>query len=256
MNELLMSLTPGMRVLDLGARSGSFAADRCPGVLVVRLDLDEFHGSAGGHAVQGDAGLLPFPSGAFDVVIANHSLEHIVGLQAALQEIGRVIRPAGSLFVAVPDSSTWSDRIYRWVYHGGGHVNPFASLAELVEQIQSGSGLPATGHRLLHTSFGFLERRHFKPRPRRRMWLFGNGSYTVVAMLGYLARLLDRGFGTRFSIYGWAVSFGQIRIDSKAWSNVCVQCGGAHPCEELHPRWLRRYDCPECGSWNLYTPDR
>lgn len=256
MNELLLSLTPGMRVLDLGARSGSFAAERCPDVLVVRLDLDAFHGSARGRAVQGDAGLLPFADRAFDVVIANHSLEHIVELEAALQEIGRVIRPSGSLFVAVPDSTTWSDRMYRWVYHGGGHVNPFASLADLVRQIEAASGLPVTGHRMLHSSFGFLERRHFKPRPPRRMWLFGNGSYFVVAMVGYVARLLDRSFGTRLSVYGWAVSFGQIRIDSKAWSNVCVQCGAAHPCEELHRSWRQHYHCPECGSWNLYTPDR
>ncbi|MDZ4799518.1 MAG: methyltransferase domain-containing protein [Bryobacteraceae bacterium] len=256
MNELLMSLAPGTRVLDLGARSGSFAAERCPGALVVRLDLDPFRGSAGGHAVQGNAVMLPFVDGAFDVVIASHSLEHIVGVEKALAEIGRVIKTTGSLFVAVPDSSTWSDRIYRWVYHGGGHVNAFKSLPGLIAHIESRVGLPVSGHRLLHSSFGFLERCHFKPRPPRRMWLFGNGSYSVVVLVGYFARLVDRAFGTRLSVYGWAISFGRIAIAVDAWSNVCVRCGTAHPREELRHSWRQHYGCPACGAWNLFTTDR
>lgn len=45
-------------------------------------------------------------------MISNHSLEHFEGLEQALDEIRRVIDPNGFLYIAVPDSSTVTDRIY------------------------------------------------------------------------------------------------------------------------------------------------
>ena len=65
---------------------------------------------------------LPFQDASFDAVISNHSLEHFEQLQPALQELGRVLRPNGSIFIAVPDASTFADRLYRWLARGGGHV--------------------------------------------------------------------------------------------------------------------------------------
>jgi SAM-dependent methyltransferase len=262
MHEILVSLAAGARVLDLGARSGSFDPALYPGTLVVRLDLHRPAATHGVPTVQADAGAMPFGSGAFDVVIANHSLEHMTDLASVLAEIGRVVRRAGSLYVAVPDSSTVSDRIYRWVYHGGGHVNPFDSAAELDGRVTKYVGLAPAGHRLLHTSFGFLERNHFHPRPPRRMLVFLNGRYEAIVILGYLARILDRVFGTRFSVYGWAFYYGHVDggVDKKAWSNVCVRCGSAQPEANLEPRtaiWpVKTYRCPSCRSRNLFTPDR
>ena len=68
---------------------------------------------------------MPFGSAAFDLVVSNHSLEHFVELEPTLREIGRVMRPGGTLYIAVPNTATLSDRIYRWLARGGGHVNPF-----------------------------------------------------------------------------------------------------------------------------------
>jgi hypothetical protein len=88
------------------------------------------------------------------------------------------------------------------------------------------------------------------------MWLLCNGHYTAVAIFGYLARVADRLFRTRLSVYGWALYFGAISgpVDTEVWSNVCVRCGSARPSRELRPRFLV-YDCPACGAWNLFTPD-
>jgi SAM-dependent methyltransferase len=65
--------------------------------------------------VQTDASRLPFPDASFDAIIASHSLEHFERLETALQELGRVVRPSGSIFIAVPDASTFSDRLHRWL---------------------------------------------------------------------------------------------------------------------------------------------
>lgn len=265
MHEILRELGAGARVLDLGSRSGSFDSASCPQALVVRLDLAWPVARSGGNAVQGDAALLPFREAAFDAVIANHSLEHMAALDVVLGQIRRVVRPSGSLFIAVPDAATLSDRLYRWVYHGGGHVNPFRSKAALSSRVHRETGLPLAGSRWLHSSFGFLEHRHFQPRPPRRLWLLLQGWYPAVALLSYLARQLDRLFGTGMSGYGWALYFGRVSIpvETAAWTNVCSWCGMAHPAASLraggHVRrlagFLRWYRCPACTAWNLYTSD-
>jgi ubiquinone/menaquinone biosynthesis C-methylase UbiE len=109
-------------------------------------------------AVTARAEALPFRTGQFAAVISNHSLEHFEGLEEALDEIGQVINPQGFLYVAVPDSSTVTDRIYRWMAQGGGHVNRFTSASALIRRVSEKTGLPHAGTRVLCTSLSFLNR--------------------------------------------------------------------------------------------------
>ena len=263
MHELLRHLPSGGRVLDLGSRTGSFSSESCPAALVVRVDLER-PGDKDKGFVQAGAARLPFASGCFDAIVSNHSLEHMQELASVLAEIGRVVKPGGALYVSVPDASTFSDWLYRWVYHGGGHVNPFRSREELASVITSATSLELMASRDLATLFGFLERRYFRPRPPRRMWLFANGNRAVVVWIGYLARRLDRFFGTRWSAYGWAMYFGRLEepVGRAVWRNVCVTCGSGFPADVLLQtgcvrRYLlwQSYSCPECGGWNLFTRD-
>lgn len=50
--------------------------------------------------VNADAQALPFASGAFDAVVANHMLYHVPERGRAYAEIRRVLRPGGHLFAA------------------------------------------------------------------------------------------------------------------------------------------------------------
>jgi len=266
MHEILRNLRAGARVLDLGALTGSFPVDCCPWALVIRLDLES---PASGHPdgfVRADASCLPFPDHCFDAVIANHSLEHVRELHNTLKEIARVSRPDASLYVAVPDASTFSDRLFRWIYQAdSGHVNPFRSAAELADEITRATGLKLSALRELYSSFEYLNRYYFGPRTSWRLRLAGNGNRTFIVFLSYTMRLLDRIFHTRTSHYGWALYFGHVGepVETEAWSNVCVGCGAAHSAPLLREiKLVRRrffffqyYLCPECGSMNLFTPD-
>ncbi len=266
MDEILRNLEPDARVLDLGSLTGSFPLERCPAGLVVRLDLERPSGGAPEGFVQADAARLPFRDRSFDAVIANHSLEHIQGFEKALEEIGRVVRPDGSLYVAVPDASTFSDRLYRWLCGGGGHINGFRSADTLAAAITRATGLRLTGQRALYSSFEYLNRYYFLPRPPRRLWLVGNGSRRSILVLSYAARWMDRLFGTRLSAYGWALYFGSVAepVEPAPWSNVCVGCGSGFPaawltaCKLVQRRFVvfPAYVCPCCHSWNLFTPDQ
>ena len=266
MHGILRNLRSGAIVLDLGSGGkGSVDSESYPGVRMIRLDNEFPKFAIGDGFVQGDGARLPFGDGVFDAVIANHSLEHIDDLGGALKEIGRVVRPGGSLYVAVPDASTLTDRIYRWIFHGGGHVNGFRSAVELEVRIAGATGMKPVARRVLHTSLIFLGRHHFEARPPRKLWLFANGDLRFIACLTYMLRLVDRWFGTRSSVYGWAFYFGEIReeIATEAWTNVCVKCGTGQSsaCLTVNGEVRRAflgihyYHCTVCGTWNLFTED-
>jgi SAM-dependent methyltransferase len=69
---------------------------------------------------------LPYPDGQFSVVMMKHVLEHTRDPMTALREAGRVLKPGGVLFVAVPNAdygkaaaSPAASRFYRPDAHGG-----------------------------------------------------------------------------------------------------------------------------------------
>lgn len=261
MNEILAGLKPCSIVLDLGSGAGSFDAEGLP-CKVVRADLA--FGRRNGLQVACTASALPFAGGAFDAVILNHSLEHMEELDGCIREIGRVIAPSGLLYVAVPDATTITDRVYRWIARGGGHVNPFRRPEEVVRKITAGTGLRHCGTRLLCTSLAFLHRSNISGKPPGKLLLFGNGSEAVLRALTYGFRRLDKWLGTRASIYGWAFWFGEgISPETDTWTNVCVRCGAGHPEANLvragrvtRRRWLPSYyRCLQCGVRNYFTAD-
>src|SRR6266852_2589546 len=117
MHEILYHLPADALVLDLACYFGSFKSDDFP-FTTVRTDLKPQDGIAGKNFVLADAARLPFKSQAFDAVICNHGLEHFTELKLALQEVGRVLKRQGALFVSVPDAMTFQDRLYRKLTKG------------------------------------------------------------------------------------------------------------------------------------------
>jgi SAM-dependent methyltransferase len=250
MHEVLTALPPGARVLDLGACSGSFETSRTD-LAIVRLDLEIQTRRKNGSYVAGDAARMPFAAQSFDLIVSNHSLEHFVEMEATLREIGRVVRPTGALFIAVPDAGTLTDRIYRWMGRGGGHVNAFRSPADVIRPVERLTGLPHRGTVPLISGLSFLNAHNISGRRQKKLLLFANGNERFLAALVWLLRAIDRRAGTRLSHYGWSFYFGAAVPPASAvpWVNVCVRCGSGHPPDSL-PR-TRTYPCPSCGAWNL-----
>jgi SAM-dependent methyltransferase len=208
--------------------------------------------------------LLPFAPESFDAVILNHSLEHIADPKAVLSEIRRVIRPPGSLYVAVPDASTFSDRLYRWIARGGGHVNFFSDENSVARLISEQTNLPHRATRPLFSSFAFLNRHNGSRGYGRRIFLVGGGADSVVRAESFVLRCLDRLFSSRWSFYGWAFYFGvPLDIEAAPWSNVCVRCGAGSSSDWLlfsgqvqRGRFgIRTFRCSVCGATNYFTND-
>jgi SAM-dependent methyltransferase len=106
LDSLLPTAAPG-RILEVGTGEGEVArrvAARYPGAALAALDLPDHRLSAN---VFGDAARLPFPDGAFDLVLAVEVLEHLPDPAAAVDELARVLRPLGTAVLSVPSEPLW-----------------------------------------------------------------------------------------------------------------------------------------------------
>ena len=169
----------------------------------------------------------------------------------------------------MPDASTFADRLYRWLARGGGHVNPFTSAPELAATIERATHLRHVNTRTLCASLSYLNRRNRRVSGPRRILLVGGGTEISLYLFNFFARLSDRLFGTRLTVYGWALYFGSfpVEVDTAVWTNVCILCGSGAQSEWLrHMKLVRRrffppgfflrvYRCPSCGTTNLFSED-
>ncbi len=104
-------------VLDVGAGPGNYFEPlrvRIPDGLLIGGDLSlgmtrsarERAVAARAQVLAFDAERLPFPDGAFDVVLANHMLYHVGEIDRALAEFSRVLKPSGCLITATNSQDT------------------------------------------------------------------------------------------------------------------------------------------------------
>ncbi len=72
--------------------------------------------AAGARFVVADAARLPFDDEVFDVVISNETFEHIQQPLPALQEVARVTRSGGWVFISFPPYyAPWGAHLNNWI---------------------------------------------------------------------------------------------------------------------------------------------
>lgn len=262
-------MAPGQRILDVGSGAGSFAGYpvRCA-VVAFDEDQDAFRSAAehrpeGYCRVFGKSHVMPFAAASFDLVICHHVLEHVSGLEETLREIRRVLKAGGRFYAAVPNGYGLCDRIYRYVFNGGGHVNRFRRK-QLAELIEGEVGLRLTGWQKLYSSFAYLWRlgelmQAPPPGLSKRMLRIGRLPRPAIRLLQRViyvaARRCDRMFGTGLAVYGWALYFerdGDEVREEPGYVNVCLSCGNGDPAVSLERVGRQRYRCANCNHVNPY----
>jgi ubiquinone/menaquinone biosynthesis C-methylase UbiE len=95
-------------ILVVGCGSGKEAAvlSHDLNAKVIGIDIVEKFDAEAARAVQlqrGDATALEFPDASFDIVFSYHALEHIPDHHKALDEMNRVLKPAGTYCIGTPN---------------------------------------------------------------------------------------------------------------------------------------------------------
>ncbi len=108
---LLESVTPGLRVLDIGCGEGRFAAVlAAAGAEVVAVDVagEPLRRARAEHPdldlrlVEPD-GPWDLPDASFDLVWAGEVIEHVLDTAAWMSQVRRVLVPGGRLLLSTPD---------------------------------------------------------------------------------------------------------------------------------------------------------
>lgn len=143
-------------VLDLGTGEGQVArqcvargARRVVGVDPTRNQVREARARGGGPAyARAAAEALPFPGASFDAVVACLVFEHIVGVDAAIAEVARVLRPGGRFafflnhpLLQTPDSGWIDDHVLDppeqyW------RIGPYLKEDLTLEEVEVGVHIP------------------------------------------------------------------------------------------------------------------
>ncbi|MFO0596456.1 MAG: class I SAM-dependent methyltransferase [Myxococcaceae bacterium] len=117
--QLLMCLEfapHSRRTLDVGCSAGYvLAAAASLGLEPTGMDIAAYAAKLarerGYGAATGSLTELPFRDGAFDVITAKHTLEHVDVPKRGLSELARVLAPGGVALVVVPDADYWHMRV-------------------------------------------------------------------------------------------------------------------------------------------------
>lgn len=142
---------PGGRLLDTGAAYGFFVKVAEPwfdaqgidiSAYAARIAREEFQAQV----VQGDVEAIDAADGSFDAVVMWDIIEHIIRPVRALQEVHRVLKPGGFLFVSTDDAACWLPRLlgrHWWALAAPLHLCHFSKQGLALACERVGLGAPA-----------------------------------------------------------------------------------------------------------------
>jgi len=118
LHEMIESAPAGATVIDAGCGPGSWRyADR-PDLKIVGFDVKFPPGppapAPNVSVLRADLAHLPLRDGLADLTVCHYVLEHVTALEACCDELARVTRAGGTLYLAVPRAASFDDRLYRF----------------------------------------------------------------------------------------------------------------------------------------------
>jgi SAM-dependent methyltransferase len=188
------------KFLDLGCGSGAFVDTmRRRGWTSCGVEISP-QASAAGRAcgIEIHCGPLEqagFPAAHFDYVRASHSLEHMSDPNQVLRELNRILKPGGTLLVAVPNAASLNARVFReYWWHLCPPIHSFGFSRETLGGLLRQRGFEVT--RVIFNSdyvglLGSLQIWLNRKNGRRSWqgWVFN--SYVLRVLAGWLQTLQD-----------------------------------------------------------------
>ena len=249
LHELIAAAPAGARVLDAGCGPGSWNYAERPDLRVTGFDI-KFPPGPPARAPQvgvfrASLALLPLRADRFDLTVCHYVLEHVTELEPCCDELVRVTRPGGTLYLSVPRAAAFDDRLYRFA----GYFAKYAlgklrkriehqqrfDLLSLLERFYA-RGMELIGLARVPAGFSWMN----DPRTKPLQGAFTDALAALHRETG-LDLAADANFVLTFRKTG---TIGVRRV-----THVCRECGEHAVLEPPSPppaTWL----CPWCGKPN------
>ena len=212
---------------------------------------------------RGDLARLPLRDARFDLTVCHYVLEHVTGLDACCDELVRVTKPGGTLYLSVPRAAAFDDRLYRFA----GYFAKYALLKfrKRIEHQQRFDlrgvlgafrrrGMALTAHAFVPAGFSWMNDSRTKPL---------QGAFTDALAGLHRATGLDLARDANFVLtfaktghaHGATGAPGEALPGPRRVTHVCRECG-EHAIVEAARPWPARWTCPWCGKPNPFGRPR
>lgn len=255
LHEMIAAAPQGATVIDAGCGPGSWPyADR-PDLRVIGFDVKFPPGPPAPRphlaVFRGDLAGLPLRDGTADLTVCHYVLEHVTALEACCDELARITRDGGTLYLAVPRAASFDDRLYRFAGVFAKYV--LLKLGKRLEHQQrfdlkglldrfAARGFSLVAH--AHVPAGFSWMNDPRTRPLQ-------GPFT--AALAALHRALGIDLARDANIVLHLRKTGSRGV--RRVTHVCRACGEHVAFAPARP-WPRTWSCPWCGHVNPFGRPR
>lgn len=147
------------RVIDIGVGAGIYVEPvraRCRHYIAADLSLGMLHRLPQPNLdrLNLDVQRLPLPDHTFDVVLANHMLYHVPDRDAALDQIARILRPAGCLLAVTNSVQSMGEltRLYQSAAHKLGLIEKIAVIQSAADTFGLENGTPLLLRHFAHVA--------------------------------------------------------------------------------------------------------
>jgi len=255
LHELITAAPAGARVLDAGCGPGSWRYGDRPDLLVTGFDVKFPPGppAPAPHVavLHSDLACLPLGDGLFDLTVCHYVLEHVTSLAPCCDELARVTKQGGTLYLSVPRAASFDDRLYRFAgYFAKFALGKFSKRIEHQQRFDletllalfEARGLELESLARVPAGFSWMN----DPRTKRLQGPFTDALAWLHRATGIdLAR--DANFVATFRKVG---GYGTRRAPRlRRVTHVCRDCGEHSVLTPPAPT-PTRWTCPWCGKTN------
>lgn len=263
LHELIAAAPAGTRVLDAGCGPGSWRYDERPDLALVGFDVKFPPGppppAPGLVVFRGDLARLPLRSELFDLTVCHYVLEHVTELEPSIDELARVTKRGGTLYLSVPRAASFDDRLYRFAgYFAKYALGKFGKRIEHQQRFDldgllrrfARRGLEVTSHAFVPAGFSWMNDPRTKPL---------QGPFTAAVARLHRATGIDlardANFVLTFRKAGGPTDAPVARpggsglTGARRVTHVCRECGEHAVLDPPHPA-PDTWTCPWCGSPN------
>lgn len=179
----------GKKVLNLGCGFAKYTAKNV-------TNLDAYEVCKPDVVCDLESGKLPFEDESYDIILANHILEHVKNWWSIFEECSRIVRPGGAIIIYVPGPGNDSTVGYRDHISQINHYSFFGTLDTM-----AGTNAWAETNKKSKVNQLYMEqaeRRYYNARwiqilPKKLQFWVGQHLRNVISEEGYFFRKIVKG---------------------------------------------------------------